>query len=295
MRVNGERLDVRRARGTWSVLLGVTLFMMAVPATAQDRVVIPYHGLLTDSGGGSVDPDAPLTLRFNVYRAREGGAPEWSETHGNVAVVGGRFSVLLGDTEPFPEDLGVFFGRTVYVGVTVDNGDPDVAEVEMRPRQAIVPVVASRWAADADRATVADRALAADRATMADRALAADRAVVADQVLGEVPVGGVTMFHGDAENLPSNWLICDGQGVDDPDSPLNGQTVPDLRGLFVRGADIEGRAVAMGGVDYEPAHNHSVVYPGGGAGDSVVGRTGRAGGHDNRPGYMELHYIIRIR
>lgn len=283
MRMNEERLDVRGARGTWIVLLCLTVFMMAASAAAQDRVVIPYQGLLTDSGGGSVNPGAPLALTFNVYRAREGGTPEWSETHENVAVVGGRFSVLLGDTVPFPEDLGVFFGRTVYVGVTADNGDPDAAEVEMRPRQAIVPVVASRWAADADRATVAERALTADRAAVADRAP------------GELPVGGITMFHGDAEDLPPNWLICDGQGVDDPDSPLNGQTVPDLRGLFVRGADVEGRSVATGGADYEPAHNHSVVFPGGGAGDSVVGRTGRAGGHDNRPRYVELHYIIRVR
>lgn len=283
MRTSGERLDVRRARGAWIVLLCLTVFMMAAPAAAQDRVVIPYQGLLTDSGGGSVNPGAPLTLTFNVYWAREGGTPEWSETHENVAVVGGRFSVLLGDTVPFPEDLGVFFGRTVYVGVTADNGDPDAAEVEMRPRQAIVPVVASRWAADADRATKAERALTADRATVADRAP------------GELPVGGITMFHGDAEDLPPNWLICDGQGVEDPDSPFNGQTVPDLRGLFVRGADVEGRSVATGGADYDPAHNHSVVFSGGEAGDSIVGRTGRAGGHDNRPRYMELHYIIRIR
>lgn len=284
MRMNGERLDVRGARGTWIVLLCLTVFMMAAPAAAQDRVVIPYQGLLTDSGGGSVNPGAPLTLTFNVYRAREGGTPEWSETHENVAVVGGRFSVLLGDTVPFPEDLGVFFGRTVYVGVTADNGDPDAAEVEMRPRQAIVPVVASRWAADADRATKAERALTADRATVADRAP------------GELPVGGITMFHGDAEDLPPNWLICDGQSVDDPESPLNGQTVPDLRGLFVRGATSGGRLGATGGADYEPDHNHSVVYrDGGGAGDYNVGRTGRAGGHDKRPGHMELHYIIRIR
>ena len=284
-------LSVRRTRRARSVLVCWTVFVMAASVSAQDGVVIPYHGLLTDSGGGPVNSDAPLTVVFRIYGASEGGAAEWSETHEEVSIVGGRFSVLLGEREPFPDDLGMFFGRTVYVGVTVDNGDREVADVEMRPRQAIVPVVASRWAADAgraERAGEADRALAADRAATADRALAADRAATADRVPSEVPLGGVVMFYGDPGELPTNWLICDGRTVEDPESPLDGRAVPDLRGLFVRGAG------GMGDGNYEPDHNHSYAV-GGGPGVTGTRRTGRAGGHYNRPRHMELHYIIRIR
>ena len=295
-----ERLSVRSAWIARSALVCWIVFVMVALAAAQDKVVIPYQGLLVDSDREPVNSDEPLTLVFRIYETSVGGTVRWKEIHEDVSVVGGRFSVLLGDRHPFPDapprgPLGVLVGRTMYVGVTVDNGDRDVADVEMRPRQAIVPVVASRWAVDADHAAVADRALAADHAAVADRALAADRAILADRVLGEVPVGGVVMFHGDPAELPTNWLLCDGRMVDDPDSPLSGKMVPDLRGLFVRGAS-DGSAGGISGGDYVPSHNHSLNYTvGGGSGDSRAHRTGMAGGHDNRPRHMELHYIIRIR
>lgn len=298
MRSNEGQFGVRKSRRAASVLLVCwTVFVTVASAMAQERVVIPYQGLLADLDG-PVDSDVPLTLVFRLYGASEGGTAEWQETHERVSVFGGRFSVLLGDLEPFPDapplgPLGVLVGRTMYVGVTVDNDDPDVADIEMRPRQAIVPVVASRWASDADRASEADRALAANRATVADRALTADRAAVAGRVPSEVPVGGVVMFHGKPEELPTNWLLCDGRTVEDPESPFVGQTVPDLRGLFVRGAS-DGSVGGIRGGDYEPRHNHSYTG-GGGAGDFGAYQTGMAGGHDRRPRHMELHYIIRIR
>ena len=42
------------------------------------------------------------------------------------------------------------FNQTVYLGVTVDDGEPATADIEMRPRQAIVPIIAATHAAEAD-------------------------------------------------------------------------------------------------------------------------------------------------
>ena len=166
------------------------------------------------------------------------------------------------------------------------------------------------------------------------------------------------MFYGVAEDLPENWKICDGQRVDDPLSPLNGQTLPDLRGRFVRGA-MESTVGTQGGADtYQQTHSHGMEFEvergrtiqQGLRFQRILWRSGRAAlrdtpvspglvnpgyyvpvyswwtprsvtagpefyqhshaiprtivrgnsdgeeiGHDNRPRYTELHYIIRVR
>jgi hypothetical protein len=42
--------------------------------------------------------------------------------------------------------------------------------------------------------------------------------------------------------LPDGWVECDGQIINDPQSPLDGQAVPDLNGeaRFLRGANVSG-------------------------------------------------------
>lgn len=54
--------------------------------------------------------------------------------------------------------------------------------------------------------------------------------------MGDIPIGGVTSFFGKPDDLPTNWKICDGQMVDDTESPLRGKKLPKLGGRFVRGA-----------------------------------------------------------
>lgn len=68
---------------------------------------------------------------------------------------------------------------------------------------------------------------------------------------GGTPVGGIIMFSGKTAELPENWRVCRGQVVTDSSSPLNGKQLPDLRGLFVRGASNLGE---VGNVD-----NHGYI------------------------------------
>ena len=74
---------------------------------------------------------------------------------------------------------------------------------------------------------------------------------------GETPVGGIIMFSGRASELPENWRVCRGQVVTDPSSPLNGKRLPDLRGLFVRGAEHINKLGRTGGRDMRDTHRHS--------------------------------------
>jgi hypothetical protein len=169
------------------------------------------------------------------------------------------------------------------------------------------------------------------------------------QTPGSVPVGAILAWYGDPAALPPEWRLCDGALVSDPESPLTGQRVPDLRGRFLRGAACCGPgegAGETGGQDEAPAHSHpfsaatnnvwfgpesvagwrgAETLPEGpprgrpkavaaltvpreasgrgpwpshghmGGSASFSGATANAGGHDNRPRFVSLHFIIRIK
>lgn len=80
---------------------------------------------------------------------------------------------------------------------------------------------------------------------------------------GTVPLGGIIMWSGSMDAVPSGWALCNGQSS-------NGRQTPDLRGRFVIGAGqgngLSNRNVnATGGaethtlsVNQMPSHNHNV-------------------------------------
>jgi hypothetical protein len=93
---------------------------------------------------------------------------------------------------------------------------------------------------------------------------------------GQMPVGSITAFTNHltgTPSLPSNWIECDGSVIQDPKSPMNGQTLPDLNGgaRFLRGSDISGTLQAADTV--VPAHAHS-----------MNNHTHDLGGHTHGPG-----------
>lgn len=170
------------------------------------------------------------------------------------------------------------------------------------------------------------------------------------QAPGTVPVGAILAWYGDPATLPAEWRLCDGALVSDPESPLAGRRLPDLRGRFLRGADCcrpgDG-AGELGGQDEAPAHSHpfsaatnnvrfgpesvagwrgaetlhegtpargkpkpvaALTVPSDAAGRgpwpshghiagsaSFSGATANAGGHDNRPRFVSVHFVIRIK
>lgn len=67
----------------------------------------------------------------------------------------------------------------------------------------------------------------------------------------EIPVGSIVAWHKDLAGTPdlgADWQICDGQLITDPESPMYGQSTPDLnspvyangKGKYLRGGNTSG-------------------------------------------------------
>ena len=114
-----------------------------------------------------------------------------------------------------------------------------------------------------------------------------------------LPIGGIIMWSGSIDSIPSNWKLCDGQ---------NG--TPDLRDRFVLGAGGDYAVGATGGeathtltIDEMPAHSHTIpnfgptgngwAHTGGGEG-GTTDITGGGQPHNNMPPYYALAYIMRV-
>lgn len=120
-----------------SVVLALVLFWVtsanAAPwsAPAESTTSIPltinYQGRLADAGGIPIDnPNPGLGITFSLYDAESGGTPLWTETHANVPVSEGLFSIRLGSVNPLSIDL---LNGDRWLGVQVGS-DP-----EMTPRE----------------------------------------------------------------------------------------------------------------------------------------------------------------
>jgi microcystin-dependent protein len=125
-----------------------------------------------------------------------------------------------------------------------------------------------------------------------------------NEALGTIPRGGILLWT--QASVPNGWAVCDGT-----------QGTPDLRGLFVMGADADHAAGSTGGLarvtltpDEMPSHTHEYVYPSGmdtgkklednhkghlwkNPTNATTSVTGGGGAHENRPPYYALYYIMR--
>jgi hypothetical protein len=149
------------------------------------------------------------------------------------------------------------------------------------------------------------------------------------------PVGSVIAYCGDPATLPANWCIADGSKVDDPESLFfSGKNLPDLRDRFVMGASKETKALSTGGQAWLHGHTHGLPGKSGtlsvdfsdvvqrrvnlnqGTGGnffvlasadrgtlsrrtasapSSQSTTAADGKADNRPPFVALWYIVRIK
>lgn len=114
----------------------------------------------------------------------------------------------------------------------------------------------------------------------------------------EITIGMIIAVHGGlAGTVPSQFALCDGSTISDSESPLDGQTLPDLNGQnrYLRGNTTSG---GTGGTN--SSHNHTYgTWPtdGGGSGGSVgtpaadldyVAAT-------VQPPYFEVQWYMRIK
>jgi len=110
----------------------------------------------------------PVTLSFSLYELQEGGSPLWSESQRVQLDDQGRYSVLLGATQPDGLPLDLFTsGKALWLGVQPQS--PGTVE---QPRVLLVAVPYALKASDSD--TLGGRPASAYALTGSQALLAAD-------------------------------------------------------------------------------------------------------------------------
>jgi hypothetical protein len=126
------------------------------------------------------------------------------------------------------------------------------------------------------------------------------------------PIGSVMAWLKDYTNtpaLPILWAECNGQILEDEESPYNGQTLPDLNGenRFLRGNSTTGST--GGSESHTLTHAHNMMGSSNSSGSIMGGHlckdyyrtytntTLQSGSvtFNNRPPYMDVVWIIKIR
>jgi hypothetical protein len=119
----------------------------AVTAPAEGATVphlVTFSGVLKDASGKPMT--GTVTAAFSVYEFQEGGSPLWVETQAVRADAQGRYTVLLGATQPEGLPLDLFTtGKARWVGV-----QPQLPATAEQPRVLLVGVPYALKAADAD-------------------------------------------------------------------------------------------------------------------------------------------------
>jgi hypothetical protein len=106
-----------------------------------------------------------------------------------------------------------------------------------------------------------------------------------------VPVGCILAWAKDIETLeiPDGFVECNGQTIDDEESPLDNVTIPDLNGdnSFLRGNS------TSGGTGGNATHTHSVSA--GSGSNKVESSTGDINEASSLPPYYNIVWIMRIK
>ncbi len=133
--------------------LNSVLAPLAAPAADTSFTTINYQGRLADSSGTPIDnPNPGLGMTFALYDVESGGSAVWTETHANVPVSEGLFSVRLGSISAL--DTSHLTGDR-WLGIQVGT-DP-----EMTPREKLTAVPYAMQAGLA--LTVADGSITTDK------------------------------------------------------------------------------------------------------------------------------------
>ena len=229
-------IDLMRKHFRWLVLPAVIMaglmWSLSVHAADVQKKLINFQGYLTDNADQPNPLDGSYDLTFRIFESPGSQTPLWAEQHTEVTVVRGNVSVLLGSIT----DMDIVFDKPRYLSIQVGSNP------EMTPRQKLL---------SAFQSTAANK-LVVMHADEKRSEFGANRLV---------PIGLIAPYFGNPDDLPDNWVVCDGDTVSDSESPLNGKVLPDLRQKFVRGEeskdrDISSDGLASGGSDFIDTQHH---------------------------------------
>ncbi|MCP4112933.1 MAG: hypothetical protein GY749_46640 [Desulfobacteraceae bacterium] len=118
-------MRVKKEKKVLFSLIGAVLALGLIPYMAYAvPMMINYQGYLADTNRDPINESVSMT--FRLYNTADGGNALWTETHANVTITNGIFSVVLGGVTNLAENL---FMEELYLGVSVGN------DSEMTPRR----------------------------------------------------------------------------------------------------------------------------------------------------------------
>ena len=121
-----------------------------------------------------------------------------------------------------------------------------------------------------------------------------------DVGIGIIPIGGICAWAKSISGVPSllpSFVECNGQSLSDPDSPLNGQTIPNLNASgggtkrFLRGSTTSGTTGGSETHLHSNANNDSFSI---GGAPGIVGGT-NTGSTSTLPSYYEVVWVMRVK
>jgi len=300
--MNTRRLTMTIASCTIALLALLVISTSAAPLRQADPPErVTYQGHLLDSANDPV-PDDDYSMTFRLYDSPTSGTLVWGPETYTVTTSAGYFSVLLGETTPIT--AGTFAANT-YLEVTVDGET-------LTPRHQFASVPFALIASDVSETTLGDLDCTTDQIAQWN-GTAWECATPAGGGGISLPVGSIIAWHKSYTNtpaLPTGWLECNGQTINDEESPYNGQTLPNLNsdtqdgstnsGMFLRGASTSGTlqadATAVNGLSIA-ATNGTKRTNYGMATDFSSDSPGSISSSDNetRPANMTVVWIIRIK
>lgn len=229
-----------------TILLLASVVALIVTAMAQPAFM-NYQGRLLDPAGQPLT-NGSYRLEFNIYTSATGTNLVWGpflcdDGGGNghalrAVVANGRFNVILGANDTASRPLtGAFLDADRFVEIKVDDG------TAILPRQQILS---------------APYALQSQSSQIAQFAQLSQMAVQASNLVQQAaetlcPPGTIVAYGGHTNAIPSGWLLCDGTTVSrttyvrlflavgtawGSGNGVNTFHIPDLRGMFLRGANL---------------------------------------------------------
>ena len=323
------------------LVIGIMLVVAACAALTgfAAGAAFTYQGVIKEVGG-TVPVNKNRTIQFRIYDGPTVDTPLWGRAYNvllddnglfNTAITDAAGSEINGVTSTgLASVLAGNSGTTLYIGLTVDGSSGEIS-----PRQALLAVPYAIHASDAAAAsgaftvegkTTLKGGLEVTGGQVTVPALEASSLVVSGGVsvgtggslsgYGTIPMGGIIMWSGNANNVPDGWKLCDGT-----------DGTPNLKGKFIVGydpADSDYNSVGKTGGEKSvtlstaqmPSHSHSATVRVSGLAASSNGdkdffapswktknaeeaiatdSKGSGQPHENRPPYYAMCFIMRVK
>ncbi|MGC6419135.1 MAG: fibrinogen-like YCDxxxxGGGW domain-containing protein [Bradymonadia bacterium] len=110
---------------TRGVGIGLLSLFFVLPALAFPNQMM-QEGLVNDAQGRPIEGN--FEVRVKLFRQAEGGVAVYTETHPDVAFIGGYYAVAIGSEEALDPTL---FADALFLEVTIDDGQPLLPRIQL--------------------------------------------------------------------------------------------------------------------------------------------------------------------